>query len=427
MKKHLLFLLLFAFVAFKCGKNEPVRVQGNPHAAQIPLPPANLKNDAILYWNEFLISAIRVDKTSPPVASRAMAILNLSMYDAINSTKPRFAPYRPSVRPNPNANSIAALHSAAHRALVYLYPVYQATFDHQYGELLKTIPDNRSRADGIFQGQIAADATIEPRRNDLNAKPYLPVPPTGPGVWRPTLPKHATFLLPGWGGLAPFGLQSGSQFRSLFRAPRITETTYQEALNDVRKYDGRTMKARYPEESIIANFWEDKAGTMTPPGHWLSITRITSERITDPLLKARLFALVSMSLADAAIVCWDMKAFSYNWRPITAIRESSDPNWSPLLDTPPFPDYVSGHSTFSGAAAHMLAKVYGTDQVAFSVGTDEIPNLLRRFAKLSDAAKEAGRSRIFGGIHFEFANRDGLQLGSQVAEYNFRTYFRPVR
>ena len=147
-----------------------------------------------------------------------------------------------------------------------------------------------------------------------------------------------------------------------------------------------------------------------------------------------MFALLNIALADAAIVSWDCK-YGYNfWRPITAIQladtdgnpaTSADPAWMPLLPTPPFPEYTSGHSTFSGAAAVALAAFFRTDHVAFSVGSDDLPGVVRFYDSFSEAALESGMSRIYGGIHFTSANLYGLFTGGQTGAYVVRHSLRP--
>jgi membrane-associated phospholipid phosphatase len=136
-------------------------------------------------------------------------------------------------------------------------------------------------------------------------------------------------------------------------------------------------------------------------------------------------ALLNLALADAAIVAWDAKYAYETWRPVTGIRQADadgnaatapDPTWAPLIATPPFPSYISGHSTFSAAGAAVLARVLGKDRVAFSIGSDGLPGVTRRFASLSEAAAEAGQSRVYGGIHWQADNRDGLEAGRQVGE-----------
>ena len=148
-----------------------------------------------------------------------------------------------------------------------------------------------------------------------------------------------------------------------------------------------------------------------------------------------MFALLNITLADAAIVAWDMKFEYYFCRPITAIREANldgnhktqqESTWEPLINTPPFPGYVSGHSTFSGSAAALLKRYFGTDNVAFSTTTDSLPlhGVYRSFPSFSAAADEAGQSRIYGGIHFDFEDKDGQQAGQHLADYVFENLLR---
>jgi hypothetical protein len=147
-----------------------------------------------------------------------------------------------------------------------------------------------------------------------------------------------------------------------------------------------------------------------------------------------MFAMLNMSVADAGIVCWDCK-YNYDfWRPITAIREAdtdgnpnttADPNWTPLIKTPPFPEYTSGHSTFSGAASAVLSHLYG-DDYSFSTTSIGLPGVTRNFTSFSQAADEAGISRIYGGIHFMSANLNGLECGEKIGNYVSTNFFTPI-
>jgi hypothetical protein len=150
---------------------------------------------------------------------------------------------------------------------------------------------------------------------------------------------------------------------------------------------------------------------------------------------ARLFALLNVAMADAAIATWDAK-YVYNlWRPITAIQQAdsddnpdtiADPNWSPLLNTPAFPEYVSGHSTFSAAAATVLARFFGTDHVFFTVGSDSVPGVTRSYTSFAHTAEEIALSRIYGGIHFLAADLDGLSMGRAIGEHVDNYFFLPL-
>jgi hypothetical protein len=197
-----------------------------------------------------------------------------------------------------------------------------------------------------------------------------------------------------------------------------------------------TSSTRTQDQTDIARFWADGAGTATPPGHWNLIAQDVAIAKGNSLEdNARLFALLGIGLADAAIVSWDNKYEYDMWRPITAIAKAdqdgndateADANWRPLLTTPPFPTYTSGHSTFSGTAATILAAFYGSDDFSFTTGAEGAIVSDRSFDGFWAAAEEAGASRIYGGIHFAFDNQDGLAHGRALGEWVSGALLRPV-
>ena len=205
-----------------------------------------------------------------------------------------------------------------------------------------------------------------------------------------------------------------------------------------------------PAQTTAALFWNDPGGTMQPPGHWLQIANTLMTQpgtLLSELQEARLSALLGMAETDAGIAAWDVKYKENLWRPITAIQDCSDWNsqfttcdltWSSLIATPPHPDYVAGHPTFSNAAAAVLASFYGTDDIAFCSTSDPYINgnqgfvgpLSECFDSFSDASSGplgAAFSRVTGGIHTPFAVQDGLQLGDLIGAEVFENNLQPVR
>jgi hypothetical protein len=273
------------------------------------------------------------------------------------------------------------------------------------------------------------------RRHDGSRRRVAYTPDTAVGLWRPTPPGFKAALLPQWPEVRPFGVRDVAAFRPE-PAPALTSAEYTRDFNEVKRLGSRDSATRTADQTIIAWFWDDGAGTSSPPGHWNLIAQVVARRQGNTVPEnARLFALLNVALADAGIVCWDCKYRFRVWRPITAIRQAdrdgnpdtlADVRWNPLLETPPFPSYTSGHSTFSGAAAAALAHFFGTDAVAFTVGSEGLAATERSFARFSEAAAEAGRSRIYGGIHYEFDNRVGLALGRAVAGEIARTRLLPA-
>ena len=251
------------------------------------------------------------------------------------------------------------------------------------------------------------------------------VPGTGPGDWVPTPPAYAKAVDPQWGSVTPFALTSGSQFQRLSPGDQLAQ--YAQEVNQVEMLGGTTSTVRTADQTALARFWSDLPGTFDPPGHWNQMTEIAAiTSKTDLENSARAFALVDIALADAGIEAWNVKYTDNTVRPVTVIRDgadgvnpliTADPTWTPLWNTPAFPSYISGHSTFSAAAAAVLTSIYG-NHFAFTDPGDPTENLTpRHFTSFEAAAQEAGISRIYGGIHFMSDNIYGLQVGGEVGQY----------
>jgi membrane-associated phospholipid phosphatase len=372
--------------------------------------------DVVVAWNAAALGAIRINNTPPPVAARDLAILQLAVDEAVVVAQRN----SPAV-----VSPEAAVAGAADRVLDQLFPAQAAGFDAMLAGSLAGGTGTPAQAAGVALGRSAADVILASRSNDGSNATVPYTPSTATGLWRPTPPGFAPALLPQWPGVTPFVLRSGSQFRPPV-PPALTSRAYAASLSQVERLGRANSTARTPDQTQIANFWADGTGTATPPGHWNEIAEaVASSRHLCLARTAQLFAVLDAALADAGIACWDAK-FAYNfWRPITAIqladtdgnpRTVADPSWTPLLATPPFPTYVSGHSTFSAAAATVLSAFFGPN-THFRIGSDAMPGVTRTFRSFDEAAAEAGMSRIYGGIHYSFDNTAGQALGRAVGRY----------
>jgi membrane-associated phospholipid phosphatase len=386
--------------------------------------PANA--DVVTDWNNAALDAIRAGRTAPPIASRSLAILHVSIYDAVNGIDRGHEPYLvPSAVPA-SASREAAASTAAHQVLVNLFPVNASTFDALHAAILASILDSPHKTAGIIWGEFVANQILAARADDGHDAIVPPPGGSGPGVWVPTPPGFLPYLLPQWGFVVPFAMNSSSQFRPP-GPPSLDSQRYAADYEEVKELGAAVGSTRTDEQTEIALFWADGAGTETPPGHWNSIAQIIADTRGNTLEEnTRLFALLNLAMADAAICAWDAK-YTFNfWRPVTAIAFAEpELNWMSFIVTPPFPDYVSGHSTFSAAAATVLPLFYGTEDLPFTTGSDFLPGVFRIFATCSDAAEEAAASRIYGGIHFRFASEDGLQAGISIGEWTFANYLQP--
>jgi len=405
----------------------------SPTACEILENRELLTVDPVIHWNNAALDAIRIDKTAPPVAARALAIIQTAVFDSVNSIDRQFAPFMVSVNADPRASQPAAVAAAAYTTLVSLFPAQKAKFDVRYAASLAVIPDGRPEADGVNVGKAIAGMILAERADDGSTKSVTYLPDTRPGHWIPTPPSFQSPLLPQWPRVRPWIMINNAQFRPT-APPKINSSAYAADLNVVKHIGSPTSTTRTADQTNVAYFWAAGPGTATPPGEWNVIAQIAATKNKNTLAQnARLFAMLDATLADAAIVSWESKYFYDLWRPVTAIRQANtdnnpatvvDPNWTSLLAAPPFQTYTSGHSTFSGAAAAVLKGFFGTDQMSFVVPSEVAGVPSRSFTSFTQAAAEAGMSRIYGGIHFNFDNVAGLTSGKQLGDYAVSNFLK---
>jgi membrane-associated phospholipid phosphatase len=391
------------------------------------LPSANV----VLEWNQLALHAIGQARLSPVFVSRDLAITQAAVYDAVVAIDRSFEPYFAHVHASRGASQEAAAAQAAHDTLSALFPAQAGTFDAALAADLVGIPPGRAMQ-GVEVGHEVAQQILDWRSTDGSAATVPYTPGTDPGDWQPTPPANLPALAPQWPHVTPFTLTSGSQFRP-DAPPALTSAAYAAAFNEVKDLGSATSTTRTDEQTQIAKFWNDGLGTAFAMGYWNRIAeQVSTDQGLDLVQDARVFALLNIAEADAQIACWDAK-YAYNlWRPVTAIRAAdtdgnpdteADATWTPLLTTPNFPSYTSAHSTLSAAAAGVLTALFGDSY--FTVGADSLPGVTRSFDSFEAAAAEAGRSRIYGGIHYQFDNANGQALGTEVAEYVVGGFLKP--
>lgn len=405
--------------------------------------------DVTTSWNAALLEMAREStnvlstgilvKPPPPMIARYLAMVHGAMFDAMNATTGIYHGYAFSTQSPMAASPVSAAAQAAHTVASHLYPTPHQVelWDATLNEILATVPDGPAKTTGLQLGRQAAEAMIAKRANDGSELSSDYSPTNEAGRWNPTPPSFIEATLPQWPNVTPFALTNGDQFRPA-APPALDSQLYAAAVDEVMLIGAKSSSLRTVEQTEIANFWADGGGTATPPGHWNEIAvDVALSQGLSAFETARLFALLNFALADAGISSWDAKYHYDMWRPIDAIREAAQDgnhatqpvsDWEPLLITPSFPTYTSGHSTFSGAAASVLTAVFG-DNFAFTARADRgssgqwppsnDTSLLdvRSFTSFWDAAQEAGDSRIYGGIHFRFDNTAGLDSGALVGTW----------
>ncbi len=379
--------------------------------------------DPVLHWNEATLEAIRLDATPPPMAARGMAMVSLAMLDVVNAIEGTPS-YMVSFPASATISTGAAISTAAFQVLSYLYPGQAANHLAANSAVLSSIPEGEAKANAVALGTLVAEAIIALRARDGWNTFVDYVPRNQPGQWQETGPMFDVALLPQWGQLTPFAVQDVIALTPA-GPPAFDSQQWVDDFNEVKSLGAAQGSTRTADQTQIARFWADGTGTYTPPGHWNEIAAqfARSEQLSSGE-SARLFAMLNVALNDAAIVSWNAKYTHELWRPVTAIRQAdldgnpltlADRNWSSLLITPPFPEYTSGHSSFSGAAAEILTAYFGDDQ-PFSTTSLGLPGVTRDFTSFNQAAEEASVSRIYGGIHYSFSGEDGLASGRAVAQ-----------
>jgi hypothetical protein len=442
--------------------------------------------DMVLHWNQVALQAAVVDhgldapglQFGPTRTSRAFAIVQGAVYDAVNSIDPQYTPYLIQLPAPRNASIEAAVAEAAYTTLTNLYPYQQPYFQSQLAASLQNIP-LLPKIEGIVIGGIIGEYYNIARAHDGSQVDAAGQPVNYtygrlPGQWRAD-PLHpdVTPLTPDWGGVTPFVVRSATQFGAP-RPPSITSLAYAQAYEQVKAIGSMDSTVRTDNETNIGFFWgyDVSPGLCAPVRFYNQITETVAQQMHNTEVQnARLLALVNFAMADAAITAWNDK-YRYNyWRPVTAIRENDprspssptglgsgnpylvnqgDIKWQPLgapADngsgtnfTPPFPSYTSGHATIGAATFKVMEDFYHTDVIpgGLTIASDEFNtqtkdqngnsrgNLPRTFNYFSQMAGENAQSRIYLGIHWHFDAVEGIRAGDGVGDYVFTHALLPL-
>ena len=381
-----------------------------------------LETRALVDWNVITLRTTAAAPFDPPLEARNVALVQAAVYDAVDSIRGRYRPYVVHVQAEPDASVVAAIAAASHEALKTLYPTQAAALDEAYQAALAAVPDGEAETAGVRVGETAAGALLAVRALDHSTDSVSYTPSGNDGTWVPTPPALKPALDPGWGRVTPFFLRSSSQFRP-GPPPALTSTAYRRDFDEIREIGSATSATRTAHQTDVARFW-----VSTAPQVWnQAAQQLTLERGLGVSPAARLFALLNGAGADAFIAAWDAKFTYAQWRPVTAIRASADAGWTPLLVTPPFPDYPAGHTTYAGTAETVLASVFGNHPGAFTLRSATAPGVELTYTSFADAAAEVVNARVWGGIHWRTSAEVGRTLGLQVGRYAVGHALQPAR
>ena len=396
--------------------------------------------DVLINNEDQLTQIIIYDVFTPPVASRIYVYSSIAAYEAIRhmdnspSISDKLNGFDKMPLPDPSKKydytlaASEAFFKVARNVKVFsvdslknyeksVYDNYKANLDEAtynasiaFGDTIAAVVLKRAKADGYFASR--------------GKKKYLGS--NEPGQWRPTPPDYLDGVEWCWNTMKPMVLDSASQFAPVSPPKYDTKpgTPFYNLVKEVYDID----KNLTDEQKLIAKYWDDNpfviehSGHMvfgnkkiTPGGHWMGIaSQIIKQEKASPVKAAQTFALTSIALYDGFISCWDEKYRSSYVRPVTVIKDIMAKDWMPYLQTPPFPEYTSGHSTITASAATVLTKLY-RDNLAFEDSSDyKYIGLKRKFTSLSAAAEECSMSRVYGGIHYTISVNTGAAMGKQV-------------
>lgn len=414
--------------------------------------PGIAQADVVSDWNVIAQAETVLLRPTAHGQARGMAMAAGAMYDAVNAIDRGYQPYLVDldVVDAPEWASIdAAAATAAYRVLLAITPAARhGGLDDAYAATLLVIPDGPMEDEGIAAGEAAAAAMLTFRAGDGFMASFTPTIGTDAGDWRPLgWPTTPAFDPDGWvGGLKPFLIESQSQFRAEGPNP-VTSAAYAEEFNEVKELGALNSTKRTPDQTAAAVFWQ-----AAPIALWNPLARnLAGQYELDSPDRARLYAMINLAGADGPTACWESKYYFNYWRPRAAIREAdtddnpatiADPSWEPLftpatatipaLNTPPFPEYPSGHGCLSGAVLNTMADFFGSDKVAggFDVvgprSLNGVPIAPRHFERFSEALKEIIDARVWGGIHFRTGDVHGAVIGKKVAHWLGKHYFQPL-
>jgi hypothetical protein len=367
-------------------------------------------------WNQVALDCLYANKSSPPIVSRTLAILSVSVHDSFCSIHPGYKAYKYAFNSGLSSNAVSLegiVIAAYHTVLVSLFPNQMVKLDTKYFEDLEALGESLYVFQGVYLGTKIARSVLADRAND-GSFPYKPFSSGGSaGLWIPTPPTFQQAETPQWATVKPWCLSSPNQFRPP-SPPSLASAIYVEDFNRIIQLGSKTNSSRTKDQDEIAVFWHE--GSM---GAW---TRIASGMKDNLIEQVHLEAFLHVAFADAAIVGWDAKYNYAQWRPVTAIRLVSDANWLSLVDTPNWPDYLSDRTLFGSVASEILIRLVDNTH-AFNITSHSL-GVTRSYSAFSDAAFEQSQSGVYAGIHFNSSYAVALECGKKVADWSIQNCFQ---
>ena len=382
--------------------------------------------DVITDWNEKAVAFV-TPRMVPPAAQRVVAIVQVAMFDAVNSIERRYRPYLVQLPAASTASQEAAAAAAAGTVLIGLHPQAEAELRGAMTSYLSNIPNGDAKSDGINLGEAVAAKILESRAKDGADAPDSYRPKAKPGVYIPTPITVASM----WPNVTPFAMTSPSQFRPV---PPIALNGEQWTAdyNEIKDLGGKASTKRSAKQTEDARFWLITGPQSTDP---IARQLVAAKRMS-VVDSARFMALADVALADAYIAVMDAKYHYDFWRPITAIRNGDnddnpaterDATWQPIDNTPMHPEYPCAHCIGSAALATVAELVLGTADIPeVTMTSSTAPGVTHRWNNLRAYADEVAYARIWAGFHYRFSTRVGQDMGRKIGQHVVDNVMQPA-
>ena len=392
--------------------------------------------EVVIEWNRQLQSTLATPGALSPTIffTRPYALLHVAIFDALNAVDRHYLSYAGELNA-PGARRDVAAAQAARDVMVAMFPAQRAMFDASLAATLARASSGDA-AEGVRVGQAAAMAVLQLREADgWSRVPPASLYPSLPGFWQPTPPAEAPAAFTHYPEVAGFVVSNGRRFL-MAPAPALASESYARDFNEVKALGAATSGVRTAEQTLVARLWAVVGTTTSQPAIWNNlIADLARARALSALETARLYALLNVAVHDGLLTSFTGKYLYGLWRPVTAIRNAdrdgnastdSDPGWTSLIATPPYPTYPGNLACVGAASARILERFFGQNDVAFSVtwAAADGPGTTRRYNGFRELADESARSRIYGGIHFTFDTLASFGVCTELADYVFDNSFR---
>ena len=398
---------------------------------------AAARADVVSDWNTIAVNTAVANKQSPFAQARYAAIVQLAVFEAVNSITGEYKPYLGTLPARPWASAEAATVEAAYQVLIAYFPNSASTLLPAYTNSLAQIPNSQAKLDGIAAGDEAAQAMIALRANDGSSPPLFKVPgPAVPGDWQATIScPIVNGIAQGtgfhWQNVTPFGIQSASSFL-LGPPPALTSNEYAKAYNEVMTVGSANSTERPQDRANVALFYAASSPTQVFNQAAVQVAQQQGATLSE---NARTLALINMAMSDSLVASFFNK-YHYNfWRPETAIhagdtdgnpKTEAGPNYVPFITTPCFPSYPSNHGSAGNAAAEVLRRVYGEAGQSITLTNPAVPAITLQYSSFKQITDDISDARVYAGIHFRTDQKAGAELGRAVGTAVYKNNLRPA-